>query len=118
MDEFSSRKTGYPHDSADVKPGSPGTGRGEGGGGHVTQPTSPASGVVPASSLLEEQRCEVDQVVAPDHPGVAARRFDDRDRNLLLLQPTGEGAVRRNEVIVRAAGDPQQLQPVLLLHLG
>ena len=62
--------------------------------------------VIRASSLLEKQRCEVDQVVAPDHPGVTAGRFDDRDRNLLLLQPCGEGAVRRNQVIVCTAGDP------------
>ena len=38
----------------------------EGEGWVVTLPTS-------AHSLLEEQWCEVDQVVAPDHPGIPTR---------------------------------------------
>jgi hypothetical protein len=59
------------------------------------------------SLLLEEQRREVNQVVAPDHPGVTPWGFDHGHRNLLLLQPCGEGAVGCDEVIVCTAGDPQ-----------
>src|SRR4051812_4091522 len=62
---------------------------------------SPTHDPVRSGSLLEEQWCEVDQVIAPDHPGMPARGLDHGNRNLLLLQPGGEAAVRCDEVVIR-----------------
>src|SRR5262249_42474068 len=67
-------------------------------------------------SLLEEQGRELRQVAAPDHPGVGAGRLDVREADAFGREPLLQLAVRVDEAILGAAGDPEQAQ--LLVRAG
>src|ERR1035438_2495143 len=58
----------------------------------------------------EQQRREVDQVAAPDHPGVRAGSFDVGKRDVLRFQPRLEFTVVVDEVVAGSAGNPQRSQ--------
>ena len=58
--------------------------------------------------LLEQERSEMNQVVAPDEPGVEAGSLNLRDRHLLCLEVLDEFAVGFDEIVFRAAGDPEK----------
>ncbi len=59
---------------------------------------------------LEEERGEVDEVVAPDHPGVHAGGFDGGDGHVFGFEEGDELAVGFEEMVFGAAGDPEELE--------
>ena len=54
----------------------------------------------------EQKRCESDQVVSPDHPGMRAWGLDVGEWDVLGLQPRLQLAVRLDQAIAGAAGNP------------
>ena len=67
---------------------------------------SPLSGT--SLLLLEEQRCEIHKIVAPDQPGVQAGCFDLRDRHVLRFEEIDESPIWRDEIVFGSAGDPEK----------
>ena len=60
--------------------------------------------------FCEEERGEVGEVVAPDHPVVHAGGFDDGDGHVFRLEKGDEVAVGLEQVVFGAAGDPEELE--------
>src|ERR1039457_3462031 len=56
----------------------------------------------------KEQRGEVDQVVAPNRPVVNAGRLDCRGLQRLCPEPGHEPAVGLDQIVLRAARDPEE----------
>src|SRR5882724_1415092 len=61
-------------------------------------------------SSAEEQRCEVGQVAAPDHPGMSAGSFDVLMLDGFGSEPGAEIAIVFDQVIVSTAGYPEQVK--------
>jgi hypothetical protein len=58
--------------------------------------------------LLKEKRREVNEVVAPDQPGVEAGSFDLRHRHLFCLEEIDQLAIGLDEIVFGSASDPQK----------
>lgn len=66
----------------------------------------------------KQQRCEVQEVVAPDEPGVLAGGFDGGDGEAFGFGPGGEIAVRLHECVAGPAGYPEEFQAGFLRGIG
>ena len=60
--------------------------------------------------LAEEEGGKIDQVAAPDHPGVGAGGFDAGVFDVFGGEPGAEFAIDVDEVVVGAAGNPEQAE--------
>src|SRR5438270_10297029 len=71
---------------------------------------SGSSRLPPRSFLLEEERGEMNQVVAPHEPRVQAGSFNLRDRHLLCLEEIHRLAIGLDQIVFGTAGNPEKAQ--------
>ena len=67
-------------------------------------------GLYVASFLLKEKGREVNEVVAPDQPGVQAGSFNLRDRHLFCLEEVDQFAIGLDEIVLGSAGYPEKAE--------
>src|ERR1700727_1958706 len=60
--------------------------------------------------LLEEQRSELNEVVAPNHPSVEAGSLDLSNGHVPGFEVGDESPVRIDERVLGAAGDPEETE--------